>query len=115
MLRWISIFGGLLIMMGSHDRSEALFYYFRLEDQVPEHHLLRLIDQHVSFELVRQQRKIVNAVRDSLCDETFANLSRSGEIEFLDPELKPSQFVVLHGDVKGMPANEGLLPCYVVY
>jgi hypothetical protein len=63
----------------------------------------------------RQQRKIVNAVRDSLCDETFANLSRSGEIEFLDPELKPSQFVVLHGDVKGMPANEGLLPCYVVY
>jgi hypothetical protein len=29
-------------MMGQHDRSEALFYYFRLEDQVPENHLLRL-------------------------------------------------------------------------
>jgi hypothetical protein len=28
--------------MGQHDRSEALFYYFRLEDQVPETHLLRL-------------------------------------------------------------------------
>jgi hypothetical protein len=26
---------------GQHDRSEALFYYFRLEDQVPETHLLR--------------------------------------------------------------------------
>jgi len=26
MLRWISIFGGLLIMMGPHARSEALFY-----------------------------------------------------------------------------------------
>ncbi len=35
MLCWISIVGGLLIMMGQHDRSEALFYYFRLEDQVP--------------------------------------------------------------------------------
>jgi len=23
-------------MMGQHDRSEALFYYFRLEDQVPK-------------------------------------------------------------------------------
>jgi hypothetical protein len=57
MLCWISIFGGLLIMMGQHDRSEALFYYFRLEDQVPEHHLLRLIDKHVSFEFVRQQLK----------------------------------------------------------
>jgi len=28
-------------MMGQHDRSESLFYYFRLEDQVPENHLLR--------------------------------------------------------------------------
>jgi transposase len=57
MLRWISIFGGLLIMMGHHARSEALFYYFRLEDQVPENHLLRLIDKHISFEFVREQLK----------------------------------------------------------
>ncbi len=57
MLRWISIFGGLLIMMGQHDRSEALFYYFRLEDQIPENHLLRLIDKHICFEFVRQQLK----------------------------------------------------------
>jgi len=57
MLRWISILGGLLIMMGHHARSEALFYYFRLDDQIPENHLLRLIDKHVSFEFVRQQLK----------------------------------------------------------
>ena len=44
-------------MMGHHPRSEALFYYFRLEDQIPENHLLRLIDKHVSFEFVRQQLK----------------------------------------------------------
>jgi transposase len=57
MLHWISICGGLLIMMGHHARSEALFYYFRLEDQVPENHLLRLIDKHISFEFVREQVK----------------------------------------------------------
>src|SRR5579871_3129666 len=57
MLCWISVFGGLLIMMGQHDRSEGLFYYFRLEDQIPENRLLRLIDEHVSFEFVRQQLK----------------------------------------------------------
>jgi len=57
MLCWISILGGLLIMMGHHARSEALFYNFRLEDQVPENHLLRLIDKHISFEFVRQQLK----------------------------------------------------------
>jgi len=44
-------------MMGHHARSEALFYYFRLEDQVPETHLLRLIDKHISFEFVREQLK----------------------------------------------------------
>ena len=44
-------------MMGHHSRSEALFYYFRLEDQVPENHLLRLIDKHISFEFVPQQLK----------------------------------------------------------
>ena len=42
-------------MMGHQARSEALFYYFRLEDQIPENHLLRLIDRHISFEFVRQQ------------------------------------------------------------
>lgn len=44
-------------MMGHNFRSEALFYYFRLEDQVPENHLLRLIDKHISFEFVREQLK----------------------------------------------------------
>jgi hypothetical protein len=55
MLRWISIFGGLLIMMGHHARSEALFYYFRLEDQVPENHLLSLIDRPVRFAFVLER------------------------------------------------------------
>jgi hypothetical protein len=32
-------------MMGQHSLSESLFYYFRIEDQVPENHLLRLIDR----------------------------------------------------------------------
>jgi transposase len=72
MLLWISIFGGLLIMMGHHARSEALFYYFRLEDQVPENHLLRLIDKHISFEFVREQ------LRDS-----YSETGRPS----IDPEL----------------------------
>ena len=57
MLCLILIVGGLLIMMGQHDRSEALFYYFRLEDHVPETHLLRLIEKHISFTFVREKLK----------------------------------------------------------
>jgi transposase len=55
----IVILGGLLVMMGQHIRSESLFYYFRLEDHVPENHLLRLIDRHISFDFVH------NVLRDS--------------------------------------------------
>ena len=72
MLCLIAILGGLLLMMGQHDRSEALFYYFRLEDQVPENHLLRLIEKHISFEFVRQQLK-----------DSYSELGRPS----IDPEL----------------------------
>ena len=44
-------------MMGQHTRSESLFYYFRLDDQVPENHLLRLVDNHIDFGFVREQLK----------------------------------------------------------
>ena len=56
MLLFTIRFGGLL-MMGHHARGESLFYYFRLEDQVPENHLLRLIDRHVNFEFIRAKLK----------------------------------------------------------
>ena len=72
MLCWIVIVGGLLIMMGQHDRSEALFYYFRLEDQVPETHLLRLIEKHISFAFVCEKLK-----------ESYSETGRPS----IDPEL----------------------------
>jgi transposase len=39
-------------MMGQHARSEALFYYFKLEEYIPENHWLRLIDKHISLAFV---------------------------------------------------------------
>jgi len=57
MLLFTATFGGLLLMMGDHSPSESLFHYFRLEDQVPEDHLLRLIDRHVNFDFVRAKLK----------------------------------------------------------
>src|SRR5260370_41220072 len=62
MLFVIAILGGSWPMMGQNTRSESLFYYFRIEDQVPEDHLLRLIDSHVSFDFVQEK------LRDSYSD-----------------------------------------------
>ncbi len=44
-------------MMGQQSRTESLFYYFRLEDQIPQDHLLRLIDRYVDFGFVRERLK----------------------------------------------------------
>ena len=67
-------------MMGQHNRSEALFYYFRLEDQVPENHLLRLIEKHVSFEFVRERmRNSYNeSARPSIDPELLLRILRIG-------------------------------------
>jgi transposase len=98
MLCWISIFGGLLIMMGQHDRSEALFYYFRLEDQVPEHHLLRLIDKHISFEFVRQQLKdsYSETGRPSIDPELLLRILLIGYLYGLTSERKLVEELRMH-------------------
>ena len=42
-------------MMGEQSKSEALFYYFKLEDHVPRNHLLRLIHRTVDFGFLRER------------------------------------------------------------
>jgi len=44
-------------MMGQQSGTESLFYYFRLEDQIPEDHLLRLLDRLVDLSFVRERLK----------------------------------------------------------
>src|ERR1700719_2381071 len=44
-------------MMGQQPRTESLFYYFRLEEQIPADHLLRMINCYVDFSFVREQLK----------------------------------------------------------
>src|SRR5437867_8960740 len=92
MLCLIPIVGGLLIMRGQHDRSEALFYYFRLEDQVPENHLLRLIEKHISFEFVRERLR--------------ASYSETGRPS-IDPELLLR--IVLIGYLYGITSERKLV------
>jgi transposase len=43
-------------MMGQQPRTESLFYYFRLQDQIPEDQL-RLSARHIDFSFVREQLK----------------------------------------------------------
>ncbi len=44
-------------MMGRQTRTVSLFYYFRLEDQIPKDHLLRVIDEQIDLSFVRERVK----------------------------------------------------------
>src|SRR5215471_8833790 len=92
MLQAIANLGGWLLMMGQHDRSESLFYYFRIEDQVPESHLLRLIDRYVSFAFVREKLR--------------ASYSKTGRPS-IDPEVLLR--ILLLGYVYGITSERKLL------
>ena len=98
MLRWISIFGGLLIIMGQHSRSEALFYYFRLEDQVSENHLLRLIHQHISFEFVRERLRTSysDTGRPSIDPELLLRILLIGYLYGISSERKLVEELRMH-------------------
>ena len=98
MLCLIFIFGGLLIMMGQHDRSEALFYYFRLEDQVPETHLLRLIEKHISFAFVREELKASysDTGRPSLDPELLLRILLIGYLYGITSERKLVEELRMH-------------------
>jgi hypothetical protein len=55
-----------------------------------------------------------DAVREVSCDETFASLSRSKQVSYLDPELKPSRFVFMSNAPAKRPRSRSVLPCYQV-
>src|SRR4051795_4424570 len=98
MLCLIAIVGGLLLMMGSHSRSESLFYYFRLEDHVPEDHLLRLIDRHVSFEFVRAKLKdsYSDTGRPSIDPELLLRILLVGYLYGINSERKLVEELRMH-------------------
>jgi len=43
-------------MLGEKQKQEPMFYYIRMEEIVPEDHLLRQIHRHIDFSFVREKR-----------------------------------------------------------
>src|ERR1700740_3097938 len=97
-LFFITIPGGLRIMMGQHSRSESLFYYFRIEDQVPKNHLLRLIDRHISFDFVREKLKdsYSDTGRPSIDPEVLLRILLIGYLYGVTSERKLVEELQMH-------------------
>jgi transposase len=85
-------------MMGQQTRTESLFYYFRLEDQIPEDHLLRLIDQHVELSFVRERVKGLysSTGRPSIDPEVLLRLLLVGYLYGITGERRLLEEVRMH-------------------
>src|SRR6202163_2859660 len=85
-------------MMGQHERTESLFYYFRLEDQIPEDHLLLLIDQYVNLSFVRERLKpfYSSTGRPSIDPEVLLRLLLIGYLYGITSERRLLDEVRMH-------------------
>ncbi len=95
----ITFYGGTLFtMMGQNARSESLFYYFRLEDHIPEDHLLRLVDQHIDFAFVRETLKASysHTGRPSIDPEVLLRILLIGYLYGITSERRLVEDVGMH-------------------
>ena len=85
-------------MMGQQSRTESLFYYFRLEEQIPSDHLLRMIDGHVDFSFVREQLKdfYSSTGRPSIDPEVLLRLLLVGYLYGITSERRLMDEVRMH-------------------
>ena len=85
-------------MMGQQSRIESLFYYFRLQDQIPENHLLCLIDRHIDFGFVREQLKDFYSPigRPSIDPEVLLRLLLVGYLYGITSERRLLEEVRMH-------------------
>jgi transposase len=85
-------------MMGEQSRSESLFYYFRLEEQIPEDHLLRLLDRYIDFSFVRERLKTFysSTGRPSIDPEVLMRLLLVGYLYGITSERRLLDEVRMH-------------------
>ena len=85
-------------MMGQLPRMESLFYYFRLEDQIPEDHLLRVIDCYVDLSFVRDRLKNLysSTGRPSIDPEVLLRLLLVGYLYGITSERRLLEEVRMH-------------------
>jgi len=85
-------------MMGQQPRTDSLFYYFRLEDQIPDHHLLKRLDRFIDFGFVRERlQDTYSAIgRPSIDPEVLLRLLLVGYLYGITSERRLMEEVRMH-------------------
>lgn len=85
-------------MLGENRRSERMFYYVRMEDIVPENHLLRLIDRHIDLKFIRDKVKHLysHTGRPSIDPEVLLRMLLIGYLYGITSERRLCEEVQMH-------------------
>lgn len=85
-------------MLGEKQRSESMFYYVKIDDLVPENHLLRLIDKHVDFSFVTNKVKHLysHTGRPSIDPEVLLRMLLIGYLYGITSERRLCEEVKMH-------------------
>jgi transposase len=85
-------------LLGENQRKEPMFYYVRIEDMIPEDHLLRLVDRHVSLDFVRERVKHLysHTGRPSIDPEILMRMLLIGYFYGITSERRLCEEVKMH-------------------
>ena len=85
-------------MVQPRSSPSAVEHYFRLEDQVPENHLLRLVDKHINFGFVRERLKdsYSETGRPSIDPELLLRILLIGYLYGVSSERKLVEELYMH-------------------
>jgi transposase len=85
-------------LLGDHERKEPMFYYVRMEEIVPEDHLLRLIDKHIDFSFIRNKVKQLysHTGRPSIDPEVLIRMLLIGYLYGITSERRLCEEIKMH-------------------
>ncbi len=85
-------------MLGENKRSEQMFYYVRLDEMVPEGHLLRLVDEYIDFGFIRGKVKHLysHTGRPSVDPEVLVRMLLIGYLYGITSERRLCEEMQMH-------------------
>lgn len=85
-------------MLGEKRRDEPMFYYMKIDDLIPEDHLLRLIHKHVDFSFVRERVRHLysHTGRPSIDPELLVRMLLIGYLYGIRSERRLCEEVGMH-------------------
>ena len=85
-------------MLGETQRKEPMFYYIRIEEMIPENHLLRLVDKHIELSFIREKVKHLysHTGRPSIDPEILLRMLLIGYLYGITSERRLCEEVKMH-------------------